>query len=94
MDMRKFYIPAFAVIFLALSFTGGCARNTNAPTVGPGPDISIEYLRQARAYRADGRYDLARQAYTQALSTCRSNANLDIIKRELAGTELLIRTMR
>ena len=48
----------------------------------------------AAAYRKQGRYELARQSYAQALSTCRSNAGLDIIKRELAGVELLLRTMR
>lgn len=64
------------------------------PTVGRGPDISVDYLKQARAFRDDGRYELARQAYAQALSTCRNYGNLEIIKRELAGVELLIRTMR
>lgn len=72
----------------------GCARHANEATVGPGIDISVDYLNQARAYRDQGRYDLARQSYAQALSTCRNNANLEIIKREMAGTELLIRTMR
>lgn len=64
------------------------------PTVDRGPDISVDYLAQARAFRDDGRYELARQAYAQALSTCRNYGNLEIIKRELAGVELLIRTMR
>lgn len=64
------------------------------PTIGNGLDISVDYLEQARQFRDAGRYELARQAYAQALSTCRDNANLEIIKRELAGVELLIRTMR
>lgn len=64
------------------------------PTVGPGMNISDAYLLQARQYRNDGRYELSRQSYVQALSTCRNNANLEIIRRELAGVELLIRTMR
>lgn len=64
------------------------------PTVGRGADVSIAYLLQARAFRDQGRYELARQSYAQALSTCRNEANLEIIKRELAGVELLIRTMR
>lgn len=64
------------------------------PTVTRGPNISDAYLQQARNYRAAGRYELARQSYAQALSTCRNNANLEIIRRELAGIELLIRTMR
>ena len=51
-------------------------------------------MEEAREYRKQGRYELARQSYAQALSTCRNNAGLDIIKRELAGVELLLRTMR
>ena len=64
------------------------------PTVNRGADISVDYLYQARKYRDEGRYELARQSYAQAISTCRNDANLEIIKRELAGVELLIRTMR
>lgn len=64
------------------------------PTIGQGIDISVDYLLQARQFRDAGRYELARQAYAQAISTCRNNSNLEIMKRELAGVELLIRTMR
>lgn len=64
------------------------------PTVGQGIDISIDYLLQARQFRDAGRYELARQAYAQAISTCRNVSNLEIMKREMAGVELLIRTMR
>lgn len=90
--------PIINLVFLAFLLSGlflesGCARRSGA-TVGQGPDISVAYLQQARQYRDEGRYDLARQSYAQALSTCRSNANLEIIKHELAGCELLIRTMR
>ena len=89
--MRIFTLPLVLTLLLG---PVACARNAAAPTVGPGPDISIQYLQEARNYRAEGKYELARQSYAQALSTCRSNANLEVIKRELAGTELLIRTMR
>lgn len=64
------------------------------PTVGRGIDLSVDYLLQARKYRDAGRYELARQSYAQAISVCRNNANLEIIRREMAGIELLIRTMR
>ncbi|WP_298033832.1 hypothetical protein [uncultured Desulfovibrio sp.] len=75
-----------------LSTCGSPSRG--ASSFGQGPDISAAYLKEARKYREQGRYELARQSYAQALSTCRSNAKLDIIKRELAGVELLLRTMR
>ena len=64
------------------------------PTVGRGIDVSVDYLLQARKYRDEGRYELARQSYAQAISVCRNTANLELIRRELAGVELLIRTMR
>lgn len=59
-----------------------------------GPNISKTYLDAARQYREEGRYELARQSYTQALATCRNNEELEIIKHELAGVELLLRSMR
>lgn len=61
----------------------------------PGSNTaSIQYLKQARAYRSDGRYELAKQSYVLALSVCADNKTLSTIRRELAGVELLIRTMR
>ena len=63
-------------------------------TASRGADVSLAYLKQARQFRDEGRYELSRQSYAQAISTCRNSANLEIIKREMAGVELLIRTMR
>ena len=59
-----------------------------------GPNISWDYVEQGREYRDQGRFELARQSYALALSTCRNDADLAIIKRELASVELEIRTMR
>ena len=53
---------------------------------------SLVYLGQARQFREQGRY--ARQRYLQALSICADDQTLGIIKRELNGVELLLRTMR
>lgn len=83
----------FALLFLTLGQMPVWGAATEE-TAGESGDISLYYLEQARAWRDAGRYELARQAYAQALSTCRSNANLEIIKRELEGVELLIRAMR
>ena len=55
---------------------------------------SLAYLGQARQFREEGRYELARQRYLQALSICADDQTLSIIKRELSGIELLLRTMR
>ena len=55
---------------------------------------SLAYLHQARAYRAEGRYELARQSYAQALSICSDGPTLKVIQREMEGISLLLRTMR
>jgi hypothetical protein len=65
-----------------------------APPAIDGPDISGKFLEQARKYRAEGRYELARQSYAQALSTSRSDEETSVIRHEMGGVELLLRTMR
>ena len=55
---------------------------------------SLAYLEQARQFRELGRFELARQRYLQALSICADDQTLSVIKRELNGIELLLRTMR
>lgn len=55
---------------------------------------SLAYLKQARQFREEGRYELARQRYLQALSICADDQTLSVIKRELSGIELLLRSMR
>ena len=59
-----------------------------------GPNVSEKFLKQAREYREKERYELARQAYAQALSTCRSSEEVAVIKHEMGGVELLLRTLR
>ncbi|MBQ7457003.1 MAG: hypothetical protein IJS54_05330 [Desulfovibrio sp.] len=56
--------------------------------------LEQRYLREARAYRAEGRYELARQSYVLALSICTNTKRLEIIRHELDGLELLLRTLR
>lgn len=85
------------IIFYPLPAQSVSSYGEQAPSAPPfrlGPDISARYLKQAREYRAQGRYELARQSYAQALSTCQSNEALAVIKHELGGVELLLRTMR
>ncbi len=56
--------------------------------------LEMRYLKEARQYRAEGRYELARQSYVQALSICSDENRLKIIRQELDGLELLQRTLR
>lgn len=56
--------------------------------------IMNNYLSRARQFRNDGRYELARQSYVQALSVCSDEETLLTIRNELNGVELLLRTMR
>ena len=59
-----------------------------------GPDVSEDYLDQARDYRDEGRFELARQSYALALSTCQNATSLEIIKRGLDAVELMLRSLR
>ena len=95
----RYLLSSFLLVALLFPMTIGAEIIGGSPippgaTANRGADVSLDYLRQARQYRDQGRYELSRQAYAQAISTCRNTANLDIIKREMAGIELLIRTMR
>ena len=56
--------------------------------------LEKRYLKEARKYRAEGRYELARQSYVLALSICSDVKRLNIIRQELDGLELLLRTLR
>lgn len=56
--------------------------------------LEARYLKEARRYRAQGRYELARQSYAQALSICTKESRIPLIRKELEGVELLLRTMR
>jgi len=70
------------------------AAQDHADYLAQANKSSLIYLEQAREFRAAGRYELARQRYLQALSICADDQTLIIIKRELSGVEMLLRTMR
>ena len=81
----------------SLSFIDAQARREakeRANYLSEANEHSLAYLGQARQFREQGRYELARQRYLQALSICADDQTLSIIKRELNGVELLLRTMR
>lgn len=91
--MRKLMSALFIASLVLFSSLAGCGTRENT-RIDRGPNISRDYVEKGRQYREDGRFELARQSYLLALSTCRDDADLAIIKRELAGVELEIRTMR
>lgn len=92
--MRTLFIALF-LAFLAPP-APSAAADAGRPAQRGGQDerISEAYLARARAFRNDGRYELARQAYVKALASCANEATLETIKRELDAIELIIRTMR
>ncbi|MDR1777778.1 MAG: hypothetical protein LBR31_08145 [Desulfovibrio sp.] len=100
--MKPLFVKMTLIVALSLfvPIAGGSfvstplAGESRLPPLIDGPDISEAFLEQAREYRDAGRYELARQAYAQALSTCRSNERLAVIRYEMGGVELLLRTMR
>ena len=70
------------------------AAKDKANYLSEANEHSLAYLGQARQFREQGRYELARQRYLQALSICADEKTVEILKRELNGVELLLRTMR
>ena len=81
-------LPASALADSMSSYNG------QANYLSDANEHSMVYLGQARQFREQGRYELARQRYLQALSICADDQTLYVIKRELNGVELLLRTMR
>ncbi len=96
----------FLLVLLCIVVCVACARarrdrtgqtvmtKTEVEALNFNHSHSRAYLQQARAYRAQGRYELARQSYVQALSICSDGPTLKVIQRELEGINLLLRTMR
>lgn len=93
----------FALFPLLASCTPAPKRDYNGNVIMTGKEVealrynhqkSLDFLDEARDYRSSGRYELARQSYVQALSICSDGPTLNIIKRELEGINLLLRTMR
>ena len=97
------------LLCLAIIFPLQTARanptQQNAPTYFAPSEIFVaytestrfleqRYLREARRYRSEGRYELARQSYVLALSICSNQKRLVIIRQELDSLELLLRTLR
>lgn len=95
-----FIFLAAACLPISAPFAEGDPLATPQPAAQKTAEPQLEdkasqaYLAQARAFKNDGRYELARQSCAFALSTCKNMANLEIIKRELDEIELLIRSMR
>lgn len=91
--------PLLAPQAMADSMDGGARRSRHEEKLrqdylSDANDASQRYLDEARAFRHEGRYELARQRYLQALSICADSQTLYEIKLELQGVELLLRTMR
>ncbi|SDF07568.1 tetratricopeptide repeat protein [Desulfovibrio legallii] len=70
------------------------AAREHAAYLSDANEYSLKYMQEAREYRSLGRYELARQRYLQALSICADDATAQILRRELDGVDLLLRTMR
>ncbi len=96
-------IPTFYISLLLSLLFGmpaiSLADNDKADEILPHAGLSTRglesrHLREARKYRAEGRYELARQSYVLALSICGSTSRLATIRQELDGLELMLRTLR
>lgn len=74
---------------------GGTSSSFKNPdrALGDAPVAEV-YWKKARTYRDEGRFELARQQYLLALSSCHTEEAKTRVQRELQSVELLIRTMR
>lgn len=98
--MRYIYLTGLALLLVLQCPVASFAADTAPPKkVHPDtvPNDSAETTRMwniARKYKNQMRYELARQHYLLALSTCRSDQTVQRIQRELQIVELQIRSMR
>jgi hypothetical protein len=86
--MKRTLTPLFLALSLALA---GCGAKT-ATLAESGETVRNWSL--ARQYQAAGRYEMARQHYSLALSAVRTQSALEMLKRELAAVDLQIRALR
>lgn len=85
--------PLLAALLLACApGLGGCSA-TRATVTAEGAE-TIDNWTAARRYQAEGRYELAKQYYSPALASARTQSALEQLKRELFTVDLQIRTMR
>lgn len=87
---RPFRFAAALALACALGLSG-CAPSTS---VTAEADETIDTWMAARRYQAEGRYELAKQYYTLALASARTQSALDQLQRELFSVDLQIRTLR
>ena len=93
--MNKFYLPlalAFALP-LALSLQG-CSVISGQNVVIAETEETVNTWTMARRFQAEGRYELAHQYYSLALSAVRTQSALNMLKRELLAVDLQLRAMR
>ena len=69
-------------------------ESTTSSTSASTRSLHLRYLSEARKYRSEGRYELARQSYVLALSIASKDRDITLIRKELDGLELLLRTLR
>ena len=80
-----------AVLTLAC---GPCLTACSQVAVTAEADETIDTWMAARRYQAEGRYELAKQYYSLALASARTQSALDQLQRELFSVNLQIQTMR
>lgn len=87
---RGLRLAAALLLACALGLTG-CASQT---AVTAEADETIDTWMAARRYQAEGRYELAKQYYSLALASARTQSALDQLQRELFSVDMQIRTLR
>lgn len=93
--MFRFLCRASHALLLTLALAcGPCLTGCSQVSVSAEADETIDTWMAARRYQAEGRYELAKQYYSLALASARTQSALDQLQRELFSVDLQIRTMR
>ena len=83
-----------ALLLALVLACGPCLTGCSQLSVSAEADETIDTWMAARRYQAEGRYELAKQYYSLALASARTQSALDQLQRELFSVDLQIRTMR
>lgn len=88
-------ITPFIIVGM-LACAGGCSWKTysHEPQSLPYKGAALHNMKLGRGYQAEGRYEMARDRFMQALALAENEDMKDAIIQELDATDKLIRTQR
>jgi hypothetical protein len=84
------------VLVFMLFAVGGCSwvKRNPEPQALPYKGTALHNMKLGRGYQAEGRYELARDRFLQALALAEHEDMKDAVIKELEATDKLIRSQR